>query len=186
TWGPGAVFGMTLLPGNRIYWYGTISNDEFRGSSLPTLKAMALDRFGHWSPAIAQVIGRTDEQAVMAHELFDRKPEPVWSGRSSTLVGDAAHPMLPFLGQGACQALEDAVALADALAAHPNVQEALLAYDAERVPRASRAAQRSRAMARLTQLERPGLRSVRNTALRILPQGLRLKQLDSVLGPAAS
>ncbi|MFD1213499.1 FAD-dependent monooxygenase [Arthrobacter sp. GCM10027362] len=184
TWGPGAVFGISPLKGNRIYWYGTISNAEFRSSSLPTLKAMALDRFGHWNHGIAQLIGRTPEEAVMAHELFDRKPEPVWSGRSATLVGDAAHPMLPFLGQGACQALEDAVALADALAAHGSVQEGLLAYDAERVPRTARIVNRSRMVGRLAQLERPGLRKARNTALRILPRKLRLKQLDSVLGPA--
>ncbi|NKX55274.1 FAD-dependent monooxygenase [Arthrobacter mobilis] len=186
TWGPGAVFGITPLSGNRIYWYGTISNEEFRTSSLPTLKAMALDRFGHWNQGIAQVIRQTPEEAVMAHELFDRKPEPVWSGRSATLVGDAAHPMLPFLGQGACQALEDAVALADALAAHGSVREGLLAYDAERVPRTSRIVNRSRTMGRLAQLERPGLRKMRDTVLRLIPRQLRLKQLDSVLGPSAS
>ncbi|MCG2623547.1 FAD-dependent monooxygenase [Arthrobacter sp. I2-34] len=185
TWGPGAVFGMAPLPGGQTYWYGTISSDEFRSSPLTTLKAMALDRFGHWNSGIAQVIGRTAEEAVMAHELFDRKPEPVWSGRSATLVGDAAHPMLPFLGQGACQALEDAVVLADSLAAAGNVQDGLLAYDAERVPRTSRIVKRSRSMGRLAQLQRPRLRTARNSVLRILPRGLRLKQLDGVLGPAA-
>jgi 2-polyprenyl-6-methoxyphenol hydroxylase-like FAD-dependent oxidoreductase len=185
TWGPGAVFGMAPLNGDRIYWYGTISNDEFRNSPLPDLKSMALDRFGHWNPGVAQVIGRTAGEAVMAHELFDRKPEPVWSGRSATLVGDAAHPMLPFLGQGACQALEDAVVLADALAAAGSVAEALMAYDAERVPHTSRIVKRSRRMARVAQLESPGLRTARNATLRILPQALRLKQLDTVVAPAS-
>jgi 2-polyprenyl-6-methoxyphenol hydroxylase-like FAD-dependent oxidoreductase len=186
TWGPGAVFGMAPLPGNRTYWYGTISNPEFRNSPLPTLKAMALDRFGHWNSGIAQVIGRTAEESVMAHELFDRKPEPVWSGRSATLVGDAAHPMLPFLGQGAGQALEDAVALADALSAHASVQEALLAYDAERVPRTSKLVGQARTVGRLAQLERPGLRKARNTVLRILPEDLRLKRLYPLPAPKAS
>jgi 2-polyprenyl-6-methoxyphenol hydroxylase-like FAD-dependent oxidoreductase len=65
-----------------------------------------------------------------------------------SLLGDAAHPMLPFLGQGACQALEDAVALAAAVPAHGATPEALAAYAAARAPRAAPVVKRSRALGR--------------------------------------
>jgi salicylate hydroxylase len=68
--------------------------------------------------------------------LFDRDPLPEWSQRRITLLGDAAHPMLPFLGQGAAMAIEDAYVLARELARTPeDVTGALRAYEAERVPR---------------------------------------------------
>jgi salicylate hydroxylase len=71
--------------------------------------------------------------------LFDRDPLPAWSKQRMTLLGDAAHPMLPFLGQGAAMAIEDAYVLARELAHSPqDITSALRAYEAERVPRASR------------------------------------------------
>jgi 3-hydroxybenzoate 6-monooxygenase len=70
--------------------------------------------------------------------MFDRLPIARWSSGRITLLGDAAHPMLQYLAQGACQALEDAVALAEALAAHADVAAALRAYEAERVARTCR------------------------------------------------
>jgi salicylate hydroxylase len=68
--------------------------------------------------------------------LFDRDPLPGWSSGRITLLGDAAHPMLPFLGQGGAMAIEDAIVLAGALAhSRHDVVAALHAYEAERVPR---------------------------------------------------
>lgn len=70
--------------------------------------------------------------------MFDRLPVKNWSRNRITLLGDAAHPMLQYLAQGACQALEDSVALGDALAAHADVDTAFRAYEAERVERTNR------------------------------------------------
>ncbi len=73
--------------------------------------------------------------AVLVHRLYDRKPIGGWSSGATTLLGDAAHPMLPFLGQGACAALEDAVALAGAFDRNPRVEDALPAYELARYAR---------------------------------------------------
>jgi salicylate hydroxylase len=70
--------------------------------------------------------------------LFDRPPSPWWSRGRVSLLGDAAHPMPPFLAQGAAMAIEDAEALAVALAGHPDVPAALKAYEANRRPRTAR------------------------------------------------
>jgi salicylate hydroxylase len=71
--------------------------------------------------------------------LFDREPLSTWTNQRITLLGDAAHPMLPFLGQGAATAIEDGYVLARELANSPNnIGAALRAYEAERIPRTSK------------------------------------------------
>jgi salicylate hydroxylase len=71
--------------------------------------------------------------------LFDRQPLPVWSSGRITLLGDAAHPMLPFLGQGAAMTIEDSYVLAWALERSlGDIPAAFRAYESERVPRTTR------------------------------------------------
>jgi salicylate hydroxylase len=71
--------------------------------------------------------------------MYDRLPIENWTRHHITLLGDAAHPMLQYIAQGACQALEDAASLADAVARHPDdIRQAFLAYQAERIPRTAR------------------------------------------------
>jgi salicylate hydroxylase len=98
-----------------------------------------------WHPAVLELIAAA--KAVGRWALHDRDPLPRWSWRRSTLVGDAAHPMLPFLAQGANQAIEDAVALAACLrgaASGGDVEHALCRYEAMRRPRTEEIQRRSR------------------------------------------
>ena len=77
--------------------------------------------------------------------MFDRLPVERWSRNRITLIGDAAHPMLQYLAQGAAQALEDAVVLGDAIAAHDDVTAAFAAYESARVARTARVQTTARA-----------------------------------------
>src|SRR5262249_15230890 len=82
--------------------------------------------------------------------LFDRDPLAFWSAQRITLLGDAAHPMLPFLGQGAAMAIEDAFILARAISREPHdMAIALDAYEAARRPRATKVQLASRHQARI-------------------------------------
>ena len=98
--------------------------------------ADALAAFDGWHPQVRSIIGSVDETFVWA--LFDRAPLERWSMGRVTLVGDACHPMLPFMAQGAAQAMEDAAALTACLQAGPDVVQALRRYESLRLPRASR------------------------------------------------
>ncbi len=84
--------------------------------------------------------------------LFDRPPLPAWTRGRVTLLGDAAHPMLPFLAQGAAMAIEDAAVLAHRVAGTPDLPDALRAYAQDRRPRTSRVQAASRFNARLFHL----------------------------------
>jgi len=76
--------------------------------------------------------------------MFDRPPTPSWSKGNVALLGDAAHPMFQYLAQGACQAMEDAVVLAQSAASHAEGPDAFAAYEATRYPRASQVQTRAR------------------------------------------
>ena len=87
--------------------------------------------------------------------LFDRDPMDGWSAGAATLLGDAAHPMLPFLSQGAAMAIEDGFVLAKSLHQQPDLAAALRAYEAERRPRTSRVQLESRERGRTYHLATP-------------------------------
>ena len=71
-------------------------------------------RFEGWSPEFLSLLGRVEEP-IFRWALYDREPLEQWGIGTTTLLGDACHPMLPFMAQGSCQAIEDAVVLARCL-----------------------------------------------------------------------
>jgi salicylate hydroxylase len=105
----------------------------------------ALAAFEGWHPQIRRIIGAAETCFVWA--LFDRAPLPRWSVGRITLLGDACHPMYPFMGQGAAQAIEDGAVLASCLvgAGTEAAAEALRRYERARRPRVTRLQEMSRA-----------------------------------------
>ncbi|HXX04371.1 MAG TPA: FAD-dependent monooxygenase [Xanthobacteraceae bacterium] len=99
--------------------------------------ADALAAFAGWHDQVLSIIGAADE--IYKWGLFDRNPLPRWSVGRATLLGDSCHPMLPFMGQGAAQAIEDAATLKSSLLKLPDdIPAALRLYERRRLPRASR------------------------------------------------
>jgi salicylate hydroxylase len=96
-----------------------------------------LERYRGWHESLIRLFGAADTWYKWA--LYDRDPIPRWTRGRVTVLGDAAHPMLPYLGQGACQAIEDGAVLATALAAEAgDPRTGLARYERTRRPRASR------------------------------------------------
>ncbi|WP_297299664.1 FAD-dependent monooxygenase [uncultured Methylovirgula sp.] len=110
-------------------------------------------RFAGWAPQIRALIAAASDWRIWP--LVERISPPHWSHGRIALLGDAAHAMLPFLAQGAAQAIEDAAALADHLAANSDVAAGLAAYSAARAPRAARVQSESHRQARIYHLRRP-------------------------------
>ena len=107
--------------------------------------ARALASFDGWHPQIGRIIAAADTCFIWA--LLDREPLPHWSVGRTTLLGDACHPMYPFMGQGAAQAIEDGATLAACLAAAgaDDPVETLRRYEELRRPRVTRLQEMSRA-----------------------------------------
>lgn len=109
--------------------------------------------------------------------LVERPPLASWSQGPVTLLGDAAHPMLPFLAQGAAQAIEDAAALAGALAAHGAIGAAFAAYESQRMARANRVQAQSHRQAGIYHLAGPAALA-RNLAMQMLGPARLIEQYD--------
>jgi salicylate hydroxylase len=112
--------------------------------------------------------------------LFDRDPLPRWSSGRVTILGDAAHPMLPFLAQGAAMAIEDAYVLARQIAVNGrDVTAALANYEAARLPRTARVQQAARAQGHINHLRGPVRRLLRNLSFRM---GQSLQRRPNAIG----
>jgi 2-polyprenyl-6-methoxyphenol hydroxylase-like FAD-dependent oxidoreductase len=142
-----------------------------------------LERFSAWEEDIPALIAATEPAAILRNDMYDRPPARRWSGGRITLAGDAAHPMTPNQGQGACQALEDAVALGESLERAPEPAKAFELYEKRRIRRANRAVAMSRQASRGVHIENPVLCALRDGLAGALPQRVLLRMLDSTLGP---
>ena len=103
---------------------------------------------------------------AMRWPMIDRDPIGNWTRNRITLLGDAAHPMLQYLAQGGCQAIEDGVVLGKALARATTIESGLRAYEAVRMKRSTRYVLRSRRIGALSKLENPFVCAVRDRLLR--------------------
>ena len=146
--GPGAhLVHYPVSRGRLLNFVGWTEHDEWNREDW-TDRAMttrALAAFEGWHPQVRQIISAADTCFIWA--LFDRDPLPQWSIGRATLLGDACHPMYPFMGQGAAQAIEDGAALAACLLAAGNADPAaaLKDYERLRLPRVTRLQDMSRA-----------------------------------------
>eukprot|EP00439_Symbiodinium_sp_Y106_P088561 s1_g1097.t1 len=104
--------------------------------------------FAPWCSTIHQLIDAADETTCFKWALFDRDPMPSWSRGRATLLGDACHPMLPFMAQGACMAIEDAWVVATELSKTDDPVSAFLAYEGQRKKRTARVQMEARANAK--------------------------------------
>ncbi|MFB7368356.1 FAD-dependent monooxygenase [Streptomyces sp. NPDC056222] len=188
TWGRGERFGVTPLSDGRFYLYATAVVPAGTRSAAP--RAELLRRFGSWHdpiPALLERVGRLDSADVLQNDLYDlAAPLPSLHHGRIAWVGDAAHAMAPNLGQGGCQAIEDAVVLAHLLPAgdggdsSDTIPGALAAYTAARRDRTHAVRVRARRVGRLGAIRNPLAAAARDFAVRATPGNLALRGMDDL------
>jgi salicylate hydroxylase len=145
--GPGAhLVHYPVARGRLLNFVGWTEHDTWNREDWTdrATVARALAAFAGWHPQVRRIIAAADTCFIWA--LFDRDPLPRWSKGRASLLGDACHPMYPFMGQGAAQAIEDGATLTACLAAGvDDPAAALRRYERLRLPRVTRLQQMSRA-----------------------------------------
>jgi salicylate hydroxylase len=135
--------------------------------SVKSTQKALLDAYPGWHANVLELFRRADPDGIYKWGLFDRDPMKRWSTQRITLLGDAAHPMLPFLSQGAAMAIEDGYVLAEALDAFgKDIGKTLDAYEAERMPRTARVQLEARERGRTYHLSSPEELKKRNEAFK--------------------
>jgi 2-polyprenyl-6-methoxyphenol hydroxylase-like FAD-dependent oxidoreductase len=155
SWGPGRRFGMHHCGQGRVYWYATKNLPEGMPAAEAGHQAEVLASFEDWHTPILRVIRATDSAAILRNDIVDRIPVKHWGRGRVTLLGDAAHPSTPDLGQGACQAIEDAVMLASCLSTASDVPSALRSYEGQRLTWTADVTNQSWLIGKMCQWENP-------------------------------
>jgi 2-polyprenyl-6-methoxyphenol hydroxylase-like FAD-dependent oxidoreductase len=168
SWGRGAVFGVMPLADGRVYCYAAAPAPagERAGDELAEL----VRRFGAWHEPIPGLLAAAGPRDVLRHDVAElAAPLPSFHRGRVALLGDAAHPMTPNLGQGACQALEDAAVLSRlATGTGPDAVATMLArYTASRLPRTTDVVRWSRRAAVMSTWASPPAVALRNTVVRL-------------------
>lgn len=121
----------------------------------------------NWHQPIPDVVGATGPMEIIKTGIYDRRPTPRWSEERCTLLGDAAHPTTPNMGQGGCMAIEDAVVLARCMAAHSDARTAFRVYERLRYARTARVTNISRCYGVVGQWSNPVAAWLRSAVFRL-------------------
>jgi 2-polyprenyl-6-methoxyphenol hydroxylase-like FAD-dependent oxidoreductase len=182
--GPGVEFGHVPLGPDHTYWFATQRAAE--GAAAPQgeldyLKA----RFASWADPIPAVLDATDPDEVLRNDLHDRDQARQWSRGPVVVVGDAAHPMRPHLGQGGCQGLEDAAILAGFVDRSDDLAAAFARFAAFRRPRVRSLIRESAMIGQIVNLRPTFLSGLAIRATVLAPETLLTRHLAAVAARSA-
>lgn len=182
SWGRGARFGLLPIGRDRVYWFAVHNAPEGALDDPAGRRDALLGWFAGWHHPIPELIAATEAGHVLRNDIYDLPPLARWAVGRVTLLGDAAHATTPNLGQGGCQALEDAVALGDALAGTADVAEGLRVFEARRIDRANMIINVSRRVGIVAQWQHPVACWLRDTLVKLTPHRVRMSQLRPIAG----
>lgn len=184
TMGTGTEFGHVPLGPDQTYWFGTERRPEGLASSRGELHYLR-SKYASWAEPIPQLLASTDPSDVVRTDLYDRAEARQWSRGPVVLVGDAAHPMRPHLGQGGCQGLEDAAVLAHCVGAGEDLPDAFVRFATFRRPRTLALARESRLIGRIVNVRPAVVGGAAVRASSLVPEALLVGHLASIAGRSA-
>jgi len=180
TWGSGRRFGILPMGHGRVCWYATLNGPPSRADAPGGRKSEVHALFKDWHRPIPALIEATEPADLIKNDARDRKALRNWGNGRVTLLGDAAHPVTPNIGQGACMAIEDAACLAKCLVASSGIASALRTYEALRGPRTEYVARQSRRIGAIGQWENPWMVMGRDVVTRLVLAHARAVQLNRI------
>jgi 2-polyprenyl-6-methoxyphenol hydroxylase-like FAD-dependent oxidoreductase len=180
SWGTGKRFGILNTGHRRFTWYATANVPSHHVDAHCGRKRELQKLFAGWHEPIADFLETTDEGEILKNGARDCAPLQQWGIGMVTLLGDAAHPCTPNLGQGGCMALEDALVLAKCVERETFLQGALRRYESLRFHRTKHIQQRSLLIGHIGQWQNGLFVTGREMVTRMLPAKLIERNLRRV------
>lgn len=175
-WGKGDRFGFVSLDTQRVYWYALKSINKKNQYTTSTIESY----FENYPTMIRELLAFTPKNTIHCDRIADLKSIDNWYRGNICLLGDAAHATTPNLGQGACQAIEDAYTLAHSLATQSEVSKAFFAYQNKRIKKAQYVVKTSWIVGKIAHWENAFAIELRNFLLRNTPQSVNQKQSERI------
>lgn len=178
TWGHRGRIGIVPLTQDRIYVF-ICKKAPARSAQMREYGAAHLQASFHdYHAPVPQVLAATTHYPLLWNDILDLAPLRQFAFGRAVLTGDAAHATTPNLGQGACQAIEDALVLANCLEKYPDGEVAFRVFEQKRLARTGEIIRTSRRVGQLAQLENRFLAILRNAAMRWVPESVNEKRLE--------
>ena len=177
TWGANGRFGIVPLAENSVYWFACVNAKAFDPVMSKYKTEDLYNRFKNYHAPIPEILRLTEDKDLIHNDISDIKPLNKFSFGRTVLIGDAAHATTPNMGQGACQAIEDAVVLGQCIVENPDFEAAFKMFEERRLKRTKWITDTSRKIGRIAQLENPILISLRNALMRSVPSSVGERQL---------
>lgn len=173
-WGKGKRFGFVKIGKQKVYWYALADSKNIKQDEVD-LGAM----FSEFHSDILKIISAADKGQVIINDIIDLKPIYKWQSENVCLIGDAAHATTPNMGQGACQAIEDAFVLSECLHKY-GIVKAFSEYQKLRLPKAHRIVKTSWIIGKMAHLQNPVFIGLRNQILRLMPSSVNRRQNEQL------
>ncbi len=174
--GPGLRTGMGYIDEDRVYWWATANRPEGQRDELQSVKSDLLTTYREFPDFFHAMIEATPVEQVLRNDIHDRRPTNQWGQGAVTLLGDAAHPMAPNVGQGACSAIEDAAVLARCLEQYDAPEEAFRLYERIRQPRTADLQKISKQFGTVGQWKNPLVVWLRELSMVLTPHSVMQRQ----------
>jgi len=176
TYGKGQRVGIVPIKDGVYGWWAT-ANENYMQDDRPEGTKEKLSRlFGDWHSPIPALIKNTE--TIIKNSLTDRKPHKGWTKGNVTLLGDAAHPTTPNLGQGGCMAIEGAYILAKSIKKYGLTDQSFERYEELQFPRSENIVSESLKLGKVGQLTNPILIGLRNFVMWAMPSRVAMKMID--------
>jgi len=174
-WGKGKRFGFVKVSDKKVYWYA-LTNSKNTNPDNVNLAEL----FKEFHSDILQIIKATNKDQIIISDIIDLKPIEKWQSQNVCLIGDAAHATTPNLGQGACQAIEDAYIIGKLLDSGLSIENTFEDYEKIRRKKAHTIVNTSWTIGKMAHIENSFGVWMRNTIMKSLPKSANKKQLDMI------
>ncbi len=172
-WGKGKRFGFVKIKENTLYWYALV-NEKFYSKDIDLIET-----FKEFHPDVLKMIDKTSKENIILNDIIDLKPMRKWTAENLCLIGDSAHATTPNMGQGGCQAVEDAYIIGKLLENEKDWNQVFHQFEKIRKSKVNHIVKTSWMLGKVAQWE--NLTGLRNFVFRNMPESVNQKQMEKIL-----